>query len=262
TEEECIKRVLDKTKKKWQELKNTLKHAVFDTIEKDLHDDPSYYVCQAFQSPVDLDSGRKLEFDLSKKLNLILYIDEALVLDQSVDDEQHRFGIYFVGLRQILAEIAGEIMNNYDILVSICYSDTHSAVSNFISCGHPHLLKNFGEFYDHVDSKASIVTKGTKQTHIALLHSAKLSAENVTESCQGFFEKHIKCAKDKQRKIATLIDWMKNPKSCFFKATPSQLLTGVPLWTTTFLSGIKKKLNSCTKDELRECADSALRKVV
>ncbi|GKT31383.1 hypothetical protein ADUPG1_002007, partial [Aduncisulcus paluster] len=56
TEEECIKRVLDKTKKKWQELKNTLKHAVFDTIEKDLHDDPSYYVCQAFQSPVDLDS--------------------------------------------------------------------------------------------------------------------------------------------------------------------------------------------------------------
>ncbi|GKT31090.1 hypothetical protein ADUPG1_001838, partial [Aduncisulcus paluster] len=56
---------------------------------------------------------------------------------------------------------------------------------------------------------------------------------------------------------------MKNPKSCFFKATPSQLLTGVPLWTTTFLSGIKKKLNSCTKDEeLIECADSALRKVV
>ncbi|GKT31574.1 hypothetical protein ADUPG1_002070, partial [Aduncisulcus paluster] len=110
-------------------------------------------------------------------------------------------------------------MNNYDILVSICYSDTHSAVSNFISGGHPHLLKNFGEFYDHVDSKASIVTKGTKHKHIALLHSVKLSAEN--------------------------------------------LLTGVPLWTTTFLSGIKKKLNSCTKDEeLIECADSALRKVV
>ncbi|GKT20113.1 hypothetical protein ADUPG1_011652 [Aduncisulcus paluster] len=123
----------------------------------------AYYVNAEFEKELTSESEEAPDIRVQNtERNVILYIDEALVLDQREleCDVRPKFGVYFVGLRQILVDIATCIMKEISGNISIAYSDTHSAISNFTSGSHPYVLRSYGKYYDLHEKKKLLIAYG------------------------------------------------------------------------------------------------------
>eukprot|EP00768_Dysnectes_brevis_P006517 gnl/Dysnectes_brevis/5166_a7309_346.p1 GENE.gnl/Dysnectes_brevis/5166_a7309_346~~gnl/Dysnectes_brevis/5166_a7309_346.p1 ORF type:complete len:1001 (-),score=104.53 gnl/Dysnectes_brevis/5166_a7309_346:34-3036(-) len=204
-----------------------------------LHDDPSFFArTDLARSPSEY--LEKLT-DIARPFSLVVLLDEALCLDHADRDRsQSVFGTSFVRIRQALINAAELVMSkNSMIKVIIAASDTHSAVSDFEEGSHSCALVGCECFIQYMkDVAPSVCSTQTRDSTFGIVRRSisdlTLLGEMEVFEAVSMNLVHSSVNKDE------LKAWFFRPFRAWFSCCPAQLLSGVPLWTTAFLTSVLK----------------------
>eukprot|EP00768_Dysnectes_brevis_P003081 gnl/Dysnectes_brevis/2225_a2598_1088.p1 GENE.gnl/Dysnectes_brevis/2225_a2598_1088~~gnl/Dysnectes_brevis/2225_a2598_1088.p1 ORF type:complete len:1006 (+),score=166.52 gnl/Dysnectes_brevis/2225_a2598_1088:130-3147(+) len=202
----------------------------------------------AFNIVQNLGKSSPSSFRISRRTpcTVILFIDEAMILDHYNSKIGIPFGFFFVVFHQVLIEVAQKLMKqSSNVTIVLAFADTHSTVSNFEPGSHSGLL-DLVPCLRSQDKKVLCSVQFTDsfslQRH-ALLPAALMTEDDVcTSVLYNAPTCGIPCHSDQSVKDE-LVKWLVTP-TAWFNCSPCELLSGVPLWTTAFLRELERILKA------------------